>query len=172
MGLLSLWCFMMTPALASNSWLSRHSWWLQLTDRDYPQRVTAWNGLLPLFAGPRVEHPLDLGSRQGRTGSRRTGPDFDFSLPHPSTLISTCRHLIFTKSHVRIFNVFPPDCICVSQQRSVYWTGCFVNFLPLPPTTTVSHVNVTPTTLVVTLYRTFSLHSGKPVQRGKRGINL
>lgn len=114
--------------------------------------------IAPAFCRTRVEHPLDLGTRQGRAGSRSTGPDFDFSLPHPSTLISTCQLLIFTKSHVRIHNMFPPpDCITVSQQWSVYWTGCLVNFLSPPTHLTVSHVNVTPTTPIVTLYRTFPL---------------
>lgn len=36
--------------------------------------------IAPAFCRTRVEHPLDLGSRQGHTGSRRTGPDIDFSL--------------------------------------------------------------------------------------------
>lgn len=94
-------------------------------------------------------------------GSRCTGPDFDFSLPHPSTLISTCQLLIFTKSHVRILKMFPPpDCISVSQQWSVYWTGCLVDFLSPPPHAhSFARFCHTPTTPIVTLYRTFPSHA-------------
>lgn len=120
--------------------------------------------IAPAFCRTRVEHPLDLGTRQGRTGSRSTGPDFDFSLPHPSTLISTCQLLIFTKSHVRILKMFPPpDCISVSQQWSVYWTGCLV---PPPPHSfaRLCHTGDSHCHVVSHIFLTFC----KPVQRGKR----